>query len=72
MHCTNKKLSRGFGVEAIAISYYLVNFTPSSALGDRTPQEAWSGSKPIFYHFRVYGCEAYMQVPKENMKKLDE
>jgi hypothetical protein len=50
---------------------YLVNRSPSSALGDKTPQEVWTGKEPSLTHFKVFGYDAYVHVPKENMSKLD-
>jgi hypothetical protein len=40
-------------------------------LDENTPHEVWIGKKPSFTHLRVFGREAYVQVPKENMSKLD-
>jgi len=50
---------------------YLVNRSPSSALEDKTPQEVWTGKKPSLSHLRVFGCDAYVHVPKEKQTKLD-
>jgi hypothetical protein len=59
-------LGRGSG-------YYmlLVNRSPSSTLDDKTPQEVWNGKKPSLTHLKVFGCDAYVHVPKENKSKLD-
>ena len=50
---------------------YLVNRSPSSALEDKTPKEVWTGKKPSLSHLRVFGCDAYVHVPKEKRNKLD-
>eukprot|EP01018_Ginkgo_biloba_P037661 Gb_24335 [translate_table: standard] len=50
---------------------YLINRSPSSTLGDKTPHEVWCGKKPSLRHLRVFGCEAYVHVPKEKRTKLD-
>ena len=50
---------------------YLVNRSPSSVLGDKTPQEVWTGKEPSLTHLKVFGCNAYFHVPKENRSKLD-
>ena len=60
-----------FWVEAVGTACYLVNRSPSSALGDKTPQEVWNGKEPSLTHIKVFGCEAYVHVPKENMSNLD-
>jgi len=36
-----------------------------------TPEEAWSGIKPITTAFRPFGCPAYAHVPKANRTKLE-
>jgi hypothetical protein len=41
-------------------------------LDDKTPQEVWTGKKPSLTHLKVFGHEACVHVPKENMSKLDE
>jgi hypothetical protein len=60
-----------FWAEAVGIACYLVNRSPSSALGDKTPQEVWTGKEPSLTHIKVFGCDAYVHVPKENRSKLD-
>ena len=40
-------------------------------MDDKTPQEVWTGKKPSLTHLKVFGCEAYVRVPKENKSKLD-
>ena len=42
----NASLSKGFWAEAVTTAAYLINRSPSSALGFKTPQEIWSG-KPL-------------------------
>jgi hypothetical protein len=64
-------LGKEFWAEAVGIACYLVNISPSSALDDKTPQEVWTGKKPSLTHLKVFGCEAYVHVPKENKSKLD-
>jgi hypothetical protein len=55
----------------VGIACYLVNISPSSALDDKNPQGVWIGKKPSLIHLKVFGCEAYVHVPKENKSKLD-
>ena len=58
-------------LEAVGVTCYLVNRSPSSTLDDKTPHEVWTGKKPSLTHIRVFGCEAYVHIPKENMSNLD-
>jgi len=36
-----------------------------------TPYEAWTGEKPKVNHLRIFGCQAFVHVPKDERKKLD-
>eukprot|EP00253_Pinus_taeda_P020829 PITA_20829 len=65
------RLGQEFWVEAVDTTYYLVNRSPSSTLEDKAPQEVWIGKKPSLSHLRVFGCDAYVHVPKEKRIKLD-
>ena len=40
-------------------------------LEDKTPQEVWTGKKPSLSHLGVFGCDAYVHVPKEKRTNLD-
>jgi hypothetical protein len=37
----------------------ILNRSPTKALNDRTPYEAWHGHKPAISHLRVFGCLAF-------------
>jgi hypothetical protein len=65
------RLGQEFWAEAVGTASYLVNRSPSSTLDDKTPQKVWTGKKPSLTHLKVFGCDAYVHVPKENMSKLD-
>jgi hypothetical protein len=58
-------------VEAVNTTRYLVNMSPSSVLVDTTPNEVWFGKKPSVSHLKVFGCDAFVHVPKEKRSKLD-
>ena len=57
-------LGQEFSAEAVETACYLVNRSPSSVLEDKTPHEVWTGKKPSLSHLRVFGCDAYVHVPK--------
>ena len=48
---------------------YLKNRSPTSTLVDKTPHEVWSGKKFSIAHLRIFGCDAFMHVPKEKRSK---
>jgi len=58
-------------IEVVGISCYMVNRSPSLALVYKTMHEAWTSKKPSLEHLIVFGCDAYVHVPKENRSKLD-
>jgi hypothetical protein len=49
---------------------YLVNMSLSLTLVDMTPHEVWFGKKPSFSHLKVFGCDAFVHVPKEKRRKM--
>eukprot|EP00253_Pinus_taeda_P028451 PITA_28451 len=65
------RLGQEFWAEAVDTACYLVNRSPSSGLENKTPREVWTGKKPSLSHLRVFGCDAYVHVPKEKRTKLD-
>jgi hypothetical protein len=67
----SSRLGQELWAEAVGTTCYLVNRSPSSALDDKNPHEVWSRKKPSLQHLRVFGCDAYVHVPKENRSKLD-
>ena len=50
---------------------YLENRSPTSTFVDKTPQEVCTGNKPSIKHLKVFGCDAYVHVPKDERGKLD-
>jgi hypothetical protein len=63
-------LGQDLWAEVVSTAYYLVNRSPSLALDDKTPQEVWIGKEPSLTHLKVFGCDAYVHVPKENRSNL--
>ena len=64
-------LGQELWAEVVGTACYLVNRSPSSALVDKTPHKVWYGKKPSLEHLRVFGCDAYVHVPKKNRSKMD-
>ena len=67
---TDAKLSHSFWAEAVSTAVYLKNRSPTKALKDMTLFEAWTKEKPRIEHLRVFGCDAYAHIPKDERKKL--
>jgi hypothetical protein len=49
-----------------------MNRSPTHAVKNITPKEAWNGMKPSVHHFRVFGCVAHAHIPDVQRKKLDD
>jgi transposase InsO family protein len=56
---------------ALATAAFLRNRSPTRALQRMTPYEAWTGVKPSLAGLRVFGCLAYVHIPKANRTKLE-
>ncbi|MCO5572664.1 hypothetical protein L7F22_026422 [Adiantum nelumboides] len=64
-------LPRSYWAEACNTAVYIRNRSPTHALQDMTPFQAYYGRKPTVSHFRVFGCSAFVHIPKEKRQKLD-
>ena len=64
-------LGQELWAEVVGIACYLVNISTSLVLDDKSSQDIWTGKKPSLIHLKVFGCETYVHVPKENKSKLD-
>ena len=56
------KLPHKFWAEALSTAAYLRNRSPTIAVEDMTPFEAWTGVKPDVKHLRVFGYTAYAHM----------
>ena len=66
-------ISHEFWLEAFDTTCYLVNSSLLMDLIEKTPYEAWTRKNAPFSHLRVFGCDAFVHVSKDNNnnKKLD-
>ncbi|KAL4324380.1 hypothetical protein GQ457_11G032480 [Hibiscus cannabinus] len=68
---SNAQLSKSFWGEAVKIATKIVNHSPSSALDGEIPEQVWIGKKVSYEHFKVFGCRAFVHIPKDERSKLD-
>ena len=66
----DKKLPARFWAVAMAAATYLRNRGPVRGR-KLSPEEAWSGNRPTVDHLCVFGCTAYVYIPKEKRSKVD-
>ena len=64
----NASLSKGFWAEAVTTVAYLVNRSPSTALGFKTPQEIWSRKPPNLSNLRIFRCPTYAHLKQSKLK----
>jgi hypothetical protein len=66
---SGKQIPREFWPEAVNWTVHILNRSPTLAVKDMTPEEAWCGFKPSVDHFRVFGCIGHVHVPDSKRKK---
>jgi hypothetical protein len=57
--------------EAARTAVYVQNKSPHRVLGNKTPEEMFTGEKPEVSHLRTFGCPVYVHVPKDKRSNLD-
>ena len=65
------KLPKSYWGEAVNTAMDLKNRSPSRSLKGVTPYEAWFGVKPQVKHLRVFGCDAFAHVLRDERGKFD-
>eukprot|EP00253_Pinus_taeda_P021916 PITA_21916 len=68
---SNFNLQNELWEEAISTACYLVNRSPSVKINCKIPEEVWSGQSCDYSHLRIFGCDAYAFIPKNQRSKLD-
>ena len=64
-------LPKSFWGEAVVTACYLINRSPSVPLDFDIPERVWTGKDVSYSHLKVFGCKAFVHVPKEQRSKLD-
>lgn len=67
----SKGLPNNFWAEAVSTAVYLLNLSPTRALKNMTPFQAWRGFKPTIKHLRVFGSIAYTLIHAQGSDKFD-
>ena len=61
-----------FLVEVVSTTCYLINQSPTTTLDGGIPEEVWTDKNLNYSHLKIFGCEAFVHIPKENRTKLDD
>ncbi|KAH9689170.1 Integrase catalytic domain-containing protein [Citrus sinensis] len=64
-------LPNSFWAEAAKTAYYIVNRSPSTAIGLKTTMEMWTGKPADYSYLHAFGCPMYVMYNAQERKKLD-
>ncbi|CAH9138620.1 unnamed protein product [Cuscuta epithymum] len=64
-------LPNSFWGEALNTTVHVINLTPCVHLSFDVPDRVWSGKDVSYRHLRVFGCKAFVHIPKDERSKLD-
>lgn len=67
-----KQMPGKFWGEAVTTAVFILNRSPTKAVPDKTPYEAWHGRTPDMHYFRTFGCVVHVKEVKPHLKKLDD
>ena len=68
---SHAKLPKSFWGEAMRTTVDLINLSPSVPLQGDVPERVWRGKDISYNHLRVFGCKAFVHIPKDERSKLD-
>ncbi|RDY09301.1 hypothetical protein CR513_06327, partial [Mucuna pruriens] len=65
------RLPKHFYDEALYTTVHIINLSPTVALNTKVSYNIWFGKDVKYDHLRVFGCKAFVHVPKDERFKLD-
>jgi len=68
---SHAKLHKSLWGEAMKTIVDIINLSPSVLLDGDVLKEVWSGRKVTYNHLKVFGCQAFVHIPKDERGKLD-
>ena len=69
---SNSGLEKHFWAKVVRTACYLIKRSPTTTLDGGIPEEVWTGKKVNYSHLKIFGCEAFVHIPKEHRIKLDD
>ncbi|CAI5725938.1 unnamed protein product [Peronospora destructor] len=65
-------LPKTYWGEAVMTATFLRNRCPTRSISlEQSPYQVWTGRKPMLANLKVFGCHAFVAIPKEKRRKLD-
>ncbi|KAI4297117.1 hypothetical protein L6164_037021 [Bauhinia variegata] len=68
---SHAKLPKAFWGEAMRTAVDLINLSPSVPLSGDILERVWKGKDVSYKHLRVFGCRAFVHIPRDERFKLD-
>ena len=68
---SHSNLPTSFWGETMRTSIDLINLSPSVPLKGDVPERLWTGKDVSYDNLRVFGCKAFVHIPKDERSKLD-
>nr|KYP48956.1 Retrovirus-related Pol polyprotein from transposon TNT 1-94 [Cajanus cajan] len=68
---SDAKLPKHFWGEALYTAVHVINLTPTVILNSEVPDKIWFGKNASYDHLRVFGCKAFVHIPRDERSKLD-
>ena len=65
------RLPKSFWGEALSTVVHVLNLTPCVPLQFDVPDRVWTGKDVSYDHLHVFGCKAFVHIPKDERSKLD-
>lgn len=65
------RMDKRFWGEAVNTAIHFLNLSPTRSLRTQVPEQVWTGKDVDLSGLRVFGCSAYVHIPKEKRLKLD-
>ena len=59
------KLPKSFWGEAVKTAVDIINLSHSVPLDGAIPEEIWSRKKVSYNHLKVFGCRAFVHIPRD-------
>lgn len=69
---SEKEVPKQCWAEAVNWVAHVLNRSPTLAVKNMTPEEAWSGVKLKVDYFRIVGCVGHVHIPDAKRIKLDD
>ena len=66
----NAKLPESYWYDALQYAVHIHNISPTCALNEQTPEEAWSSNKPDISSLRIFGSRTFVYIPDKHRTKL--